>query len=404
MASVSLVLKKQHARKDGTLQLSLRIIKDRKTRYEGLRLYLNPSDWDEVKQCPRKKHRAYYELAAYCEKIKSDAARLILDLNSQGKAYSANDLIARLNLNNRHSSSTLYGFFQLSIENKLSNNQIGNANIFKSCFNRIKAFTDGQDKRLDELTPLFVQEFETWIKRGGVKENTVFVYLRTFKTLLNEAKRLEIVPENYNPFKAISFERYRRIKTKKRALSEAEFEALKNYRPIPNTYNELAYDVFMFSFYARGINFIDIANLKWSDVKDDRLSYKRKKTHELQNMKLHPVLMSMLIKLEGLKENEDGCVFPILNETHLTPVQIDSRIDKVLKRINGELKKIGQELKFKEPLTTYVARHSFATLSAKRGIPVADISKAMGHQSTKVTQVYLDSFEDKRLDEIFDQL
>jgi integrase len=404
MTSVKLVLKKQHARKDGSLQLSLRIIKDRKIRYEGLRIYLQPSEWDDVKQCPKKKHKAYYELAAYCEKIKSDAAKLILELNSQGKSFSAEDLIARLNLSNSHSSSTLFGFFQLSIENKLSNHHVGNANVFKSCFNRIKAFTKGEDRRLEELTPVFIQEFETWVRRTGVKENTIFVYLRTFKTLLNEAKKLEVVPDNYNPFKAVSFEKYRRIKTKKRALSEGEFEQLRNFTPTPNTYNELAYEIFMFSFYARGINFVDMAFLKWSDFKEDRLTYKRRKTHELQNMKLHPFLKSLLLKYEQVKASENDYVFPILNENHKTPIQMDGRIDKVLKRVNSELKKIGLELGFKEPLTTYVARHSFATLSAKRGISIADISKAMGHQSSKITQVYLDSFEDKRLDEVFDQL
>ena len=149
-----------------------------------------------------------------------------------------------------------------------------------------------------------------------------------------------------------------------------------------------------------GINFIDIANLKWENIKNERLEYTRLKTKEDFSVALMLPAIKILDYYKKLAFDENNTyIFPILSNTYKTPQSIRNRLVKMLRIVNQDLKTIGENAKISEKITTYVARHSFATNLKKKWHCNIFISEAMGHDSEKTTKIYLESFENKVLDE-----
>ena len=154
----------------------------------------------------------------------------------------------------------------------------------------------------------------------------------------------------------------------------------------------LAIDLFTFSYLTAGINFIDIALLKKENIIDNRIVYCRHKTKKQIIVPLQSEAIEMIEKYKGT-----DYLFPILSTFHETEVQIANRLHKVLSKVNRHLKEIGEKLKLPIPLTTYVARHSFATVLKRSGVSTSIISESLGHSSERITQVYLDSFGNEQM-------
>ena len=160
-------------------------------------------------------------------------------------------------------------------------------------------------------------------------------------------------------------------------------------------YIHLAIDLFSFSYFMGGINFIDMAYLTHDNIMDTRLVYKRKKTRKLIKLPLLPKAIEIINKY---KTEDSHFLFPILSSFHQTEVQQRNRIHKTIAKVNRRLKNIGKELGIDKKLTTYVARHSHATTLKRAGVSTSLICEALGHSSEKVTQIYLDSFENSQMD------
>lgn len=174
------------------------------------------------------------------------------------------------------------------------------------------------------------------------------------------------------------------------------FDATNSYSP----YTQLAKDLFLFSYYSAGINLRDIALLKWENIVDGRICYIRHKTGKRLNCRLTPQTSAIVARYRTAKSKPEDYIFPILDRrTHKTEVQRHNRINKVQRHINRELKKIGEELGLSHPLTTYVARHTYATVMKRAGVSIALISETLGHSSLTTTQIYLDSFDNEQIDE-----
>lgn len=163
----------------------------------------------------------------------------------------------------------------------------------------------------------------------------------------------------------------------------------------------LAINVFIFSYLNAGINFIDIAKLKYSNIVENHLIYNREKTKKLINVPLQTKALEIITKYHN---DKSPYLFPILSPFHKTEIQIANRLHKVLAKINRHLKEIGEKLKLPVPLTTYVARHSYATVLKRAGVSTSIISESLGHSSERVTQIYLDSFDNEQIDEAMKNL
>ena len=219
--------------------------------------------------------------------------------------------------------------------------------------------------------------------------------------IFNLAMDMELVkPENY-PFKKFKVSKLHQ-ETAKRALSKGEILTVIDYPTAgKDFYTKLAINLFTFSYFMGGINFVDMAYLTERNVIGNRLIYHRRKTGKLINL---PIQERALLALKGYKESNKPYLFPILSTLHKTAQQKLNRLHKVISKVNKILKIIGEELDIPIKLTTYVARHSYATVLKRAGVATSIISESLGHSSEKVTQIYLDGFENSQIDEAMENL
>lgn len=314
-----------------------------------------------------------------------------LTLDSIGKPYTLDDVAVLIKFS--YKPSSLKHYTEAIIIELQKSNRHKYASSYNDALNAILKFNKKQDLDLKDITPKFIEEFKSHLLSKGRKINTIGVYLRNFKAIYNRAIKEGYVPEKFYPFKNIKI-KYEQ--TKKRAIG---IDVIRKIRDLdlekwPN--RKLARDIFMFSFYNRGINFIDIFYLKEKDIVDDRIYYRRRKVKGLLNVKISPEtreIINRYIKNEGPEEY----IFPMLKKgDEVQSYKTNFRnISKYLEKIGEE---VGKDMGKKIPLTSYIARHSWATIAKRKGISTALISEGLGHSTEKITQVYLDSFEDEELD------
>lgn len=227
---------------------------------------------------------------------------------------------------------------------------------------------------------------------------------RTLRSAYNKAIESKCARKSDYPFDEYKINKFD-TKTQKRAI--AKKEVLKFTKEVGNIgkrqYVQLSKDIFMFSYLCGGINFTDIANLtKENIIEGKRLHYIRQKTGKFIKLGLSDEAMQII---ERYANESKGYLFPILNiKIHKTPLQKQNRIHKILGKVNINLKLIAAQLGIEGNLTTYVARHSFASVLKKSGVNIALISEALGHSDLATTQIYLDSFDNEQVDEAMKKL
>ncbi|AXE17852.1 site-specific integrase [Runella rosea] len=400
MTSAKVILFTSKVLKNDEHPVMLRLIQNRKIKYLNLGFSCLASDWDDKTHLPKKKHPLYKEMAVAIGSITNRANREILNLENEGRIYSLEELAEILQVNKRKTTHTVFSYFEEIISRKIEAGKIGYSDTFKATLLKLKNYRRDKDLEFSDVTHAFITKYEEWLKRQSLEPNSIFLYLRTFNTALNYAKKDKLVKDDYTPFKEFSFSKYRRAKTKKRAISKEEMLRIAQFSPNAKSRLFHSRNYFMFSYYCGGINFVDMANLRWSNIQSGRLLYTRQKTGEDFNIILLPPTLHIL---EHYKQTyylgEESFIFPILSDFHKTPKQISDRIHKVNGQTNDDLKEIGKLLEIGVPLTTYVARHSFATIQKKSGTPTSVISEMMGHDSERTTRIYLDSFGNDVLDE-----
>ncbi len=313
----------------------------------------------------------------------------------------------------------------LSYIDELVNNfneakQLGNAKVYKGIRNIPAQFLaesgNGSDIPFNKITVTFCNKLETQQRAKGNGETYISYVFRTLRAVLNRAIADNIMKPYTYPFARNVAEKHKfqvgkfDTTTSKRAISREAIRLIEEYQPEAERLQR-AKNVFLFSFYVGGINFIDLANLRWSSITTDtkgssRLNYTRQKTGGKFSMKLLTPAMAIVdyYKAETYNSSQDY-IFPILNaNVHKTPSQIKNRIDKIRTQVNADLKEIASAVGIDINLTTYVARHAFASNLKRAGVATAVISEAMGHQSEQVTAIYLASFENDTIDAALENL
>ena len=235
-----------------------------------------------------------------------------------------------------------------------------------------------------------------WQRGQNLLENTIGKRFRTLRVLYNIAIERNLVKRDLYPFHAFKVSKLHQA-TAKRAISKEEIMQIIDYRG-KDMYTRLAIDLFAFSYFSAGINFVDMAHLTPSNIVDGRLIYTRQKTGKLIRLPLQPKAREIIDKYIAPSRIGQNYIFPILSSFHKTEVQQRNRLHKVLSNVNKRLKEVGKELQIPIDLTTYVARHSYATVLKRSGVSTSLICETLGHSSEKVTQIYLDSFGNSQID------
>lgn len=283
---------------------------------------------------------------------------------------------------------SFFSYCQMASERMRERQKFRTSEIYLSACASFMRFRNGKDVPIGELNGQIVEEYEVWLKSKGLKRNTIGFYMRVMRAIYNKAVKQGIVLQN-NPFENV----YAGVdRTVKRAISEKNINSLKRLSPVTQA-EDFARDVFLLSFYLRGISFVDLAYLKKSDLRNGVLNYCRKKTGQEFWIGWEPCMQGIV---EKWRLPDSPYLLPII------PCSSDNirfGYRKSLHDVNSSLKALGWRLKFPVTLTTYVARHSWASIAKQKGIDINVISESMGHDNINTTQIYLDGMEQRKLDE-----
>ncbi len=377
--------------------LMLRITKDRKRKYSSIGLSLNPVYWDFEKNKPRRncpdKARIEHIISEQIKKYRDQ----VLDLQVEDKEFTSTSLYDRVN--NQIKRKTVSDLFQSHIANLKAQKRTGYALTFSELYNSLILFHGHLDIHFADIDVTWLRQYEAWLRSRGSAENTIGKRFRTLRAVYNLAIEQGIVKAEYYPFKVYKVSKLHQTPAK-RAISKEEIMKVINYQ-CTDPYDRLAIDLFTFGYFMGGINFGDMAFLKSENIVDGRLVYIRRKTHKLIRLPLQPKAIEII---ERYHTNGALFLFPILSDFHKTEQQQRNRLHKVLSNVNKRLKRIGKNMEIPIDLTTYVSRHSYATVLKRSGVSTSIICESLGHSSEKVTQYYLDSFENSQIDEAMKNL
>ena len=281
------------------------------------------------------------------------------------------------------STRTLFPFMQSIIEQKKLMGHIRTAETYEATLRNFSAFLNGKDIALTEITPDIMQLYEAHLYNRGLLRNTTSFYMRILRAVYNRAVEKDLTT-NRNPFKHV----YTGVdKTVKRAIPLKAIRQIKNLDLSLQPSLDFARDMFLFSFYTRGMSFVDMAYLKKKDLSNGILSYRRRKTGQQLFIRWEKCMQEIVEKYENpLSEY----LLPIIK-----PMNGDERkqYQNAMYLINRKLKEIGKIVEIKLPLTMYVARHSWASVAKNKNVPISVISEGMGHDSEMTTQIYLASLD-----------
>ena len=290
------------------------------------------------------------------------------------KVFTLDDIVAACK--ERFTVSNLTKYVEKLIGELFAVGKDQTARHYRSTLNSFLRFRQGSDLRLDELDPVLVKEYESYLFGTGLCANTVSFYLRVLRSVLNRAVReglVEAVPMLF------SHVHTRIEKTRKRAVEEKvilELAAL----PLPSPGLSLCRDLFLFSYYARGMAFVDLAHLRRENIRGGKIVYVRRKTGQELQIQLLPVMKQLLSRY---RDASSPYLFPVLKSA--TPSR--KEYESALRLQNKRLKKLGSLVG--SGLSTYTARHSWASVALEKGISEELISKGMGHESVKTTRIYI---------------
>ena len=399
MTTVDVICYKYKPLKTGELPLKIRVCKDRKTRYISLDVSTRPEHWDFVKNQPKPTCPDRELLEKLIANKISEVKSKIVELKSEDKEFSATTLVDKVS--NPVRLVTVGELFKQYLHRLEEEKRTGYRLSIQQTYNSLIKFNRHLDIPFSEMDCNWLRRYETWLRKQGKSENTIGIRFRNIRTIFNLAVDMELVRQEDYPFKKFKVSKLHQ-ETAKRALSKAEILAVINYpTECKDFYTRLAVALFTFSYFMGGINFVDMAYLTEKNITEGRLIYHRRKTSKLINL---PLQEEALMVLKRYKDSNKGYLFPILSNEHQTEQQKLNRLHKVITKVNRALKTIGEELNIPIKLTTYCARHSYATVLKRAGVATSIISESLGHSSERVTQIYLDSFENNQIDKAMEYL
>lgn len=392
--------------KDGKRTVVLRLTINNKRHYVGLKLYANEKDWSE--KLSRLK-RTYNP-----ERYKEDNERISLYENKAKNLilyFQKNNIDITIDIFKEHflqkpkEKITVFEFYDDLIKDLEEKGKIGTAISYKQSKSVLLRFYKKNNLSFKDIDVKFLNKCEVFLSKN-VSGNSISVYYRSLRAIFNRAISQGICKTEDYPFYNNFNQKGYKIKkletpTRKRAIKYEEIKKIINYKTEKHTSLHNTQNIFLFSFYNMGMNFIDIAYLKWSDISDGRINFTRQKSKKIFSIEILPPVQKILDYYIQFKD-ELNYIFPIFTEFHKTAKQMKTRTQTSLKKFNKEFKELARlsGVENYKTITSYVVRHSWATTMKKLGHSVTAISEGMKHSDEQTTQIYLDSFENSTIDDM----
>lgn len=403
-ATISVICYKSKTLSNGEHPLMLRIAQNGKSKYKSLKISVAVKHWDFDRNVPKPNCPSKDLINKIILKTKLEYQQKVLEKKANEEEFTASSLIHEQK--NEIKAMTVEDFYKQLIKELKEKGQIGNSYAYLNSYDTLKNFNKGKklNYTFSHIDVVFCKKFEDWMRRKGNKDTTISYQFRTLRATFNRAISAKIVSKEKNPFYEFKLS-HLNTKTMKRALSKSDILKIMDADCHDKSeLSQLAHDLFCFSYLCGGISLVDMANLTPENIIEGRLIYQRQKTHGSINLQLSDRALQIISKYSDYQKKANY-FFPILHcKRHVTPMQKHNRVRKYCLHINHELKILAKELNITANVTTYVARHSFATILKKSGVNIGIISQALGHQDIKTTQIYLSKFDNEQVDEAMKNL
>lgn len=380
------VLDTRRPKGNGLYPIKIAVSYQRKTKYYRTGKDATPETWESL---PTGRGRAMVELREDLEASFGIVRDYIKKITNEGD-FTFEALNVRL-------LSATAGNVNTTIQQKIkalkSNGQIGTANLYLSLLRGLERYA-GKDIKFSDITPKWLQRYEQHERGRGLRQTTLAITLRSLRSIITIGINNGAMKQSADPFGRGRFE-IREGEGRKLALTTEQIGMIARYKGDATL--EKYRDYWLFMYLCNGINPKDLALLKWSNIEGGELTYvrqktkRRTKTEKVIRAVITP-MMKTIIERRGNKPSADGYIFPILNKFVKTPERIFALQGNFIVRVNKHTNRLGALLGI-GGITTYTARHSFATVLKRSGANIAYISESLGHSDLKMTANYLASFE-----------
>lgn len=393
MATFKVILDTRRKLKNGTFPIVIRIYKGKTYDSLNLKIRVKEDQFDSIAQRvikhPNKKE-FNQKIIQTLVRLQETAIRMELTDTEEGAAtIKASFVKPKV----KHDMLSLA---EEIVKELQEGKHYGNSLFYKSAISALKRYTEMEVIAFKRVTYEFLTKLENKMLGAGLTVNGVAMYMRTIRAIYNRAIKSKIIDRANYPFDSFKIKMER---TTKRNISKPDIHALMNLNLEMNSPAWHARNYFILCFNLIGISFADLLTLKKTDVRDGRVIYRRKKTHKLYNVKLTERAKDII---SIYSKSSSIYLLPELHHDFIIGATEErKRIVQVTKNTNKYLQRIGQELNLGQRLTTYVARHSWATIAKKMGYSKDMIAEALGHElGNTTTSIYLDSFDQEVIDEM----
>ena len=290
---------------------------------------------------------------------------------------------------NQVNEQSLFNFMQIIINQLQQMGKQRTSETYRCTLKSFMQFRENKDVLLEDIDSDLMLMYEAYLRGRGLTKNSTSFYMRILRAVYNRAVEKDLTA-NRNPFKHV----YTGIdKTIKRAVPLKVIKRIKEMDFSMNPTFDFARDMFLMSFYTRGMSFVDMAYLRKKDLQNGVLSYRRRKTGQQLFVKWEKCMQGIVDKYDTSQSNY---LLPIIKPFS----NIDERKQYIYAahNINRCLKIVGKELGLSVSLTLYVARHAWASIAKGKNVPLSVISEGMGHDSEATTRIYLASLDTMAID------
>ena len=353
------------------------------------KIHLHPQDWDSNKAQIIFTDSTSYLLQCKIDRDLDRLKKIIYKIDAECANYTVNEIIEKFYQTTADYSIT--DFFTQQIQKLKNDNRGGTARNYSKTLKSLKAFMKNTDSTFNIVTEQFVESYNTFLIQRGVVRNTISFYMRIFRSVYNKAVTQKIIEQTF-PFKNV----YTGVdRTRKRAVTETVISQLLSIDLKKSKALQFARDLFIFSFYARGMAFVDIVYLKKSNIQNGYITYVRHKTGQELTIRIETRLQNIINQYE---KKDSPYLFPILNTEDENKAY--SQYEIALNYYNRQLKRLSKLLEPNINLSSYTPRHTWATTARNKNVPLSIISAGMGHSSEKTTLIYLTKIDNSIIDEV----
>lgn len=389
---IAIVLDPRTKLKDGSFHVALYLCHKRKQRYFSTGIKLTKKEFERITTHPAKSD---FSIVQKLSEIETTAKKIINSLEN----FSFEEFKRQM-FKEKLTSGLIdyYTFHKKHIETLKKNGKFSTCEIYTSSLRALERFAGTKLLKFETITPDFLHEFERFHLKNGMSITTISIYTRTIQRIFNETIETGLLDRSVYPFGCKKY-KTPEVNNVKKALTKEELQKLVSYEP--NTRNKaIAKDFFLLSYFCNGINFTDLLILRQNNLRPGQIVFVRQKITTSTNRKFQEICINLIPpateiikRYQNTSHEKNAFIFPFLSEK-TNSYKIKRFVNQFTQNVNKNLRRIAKEIDINQKITSYYARHTFATVMANSGAPIHFISECLGHSNILTTQTYLSKLAD----------